>query len=80
MLGWVVFYSGSCYVAQAGFEVIKQEPRLENLQFLSESYTTTKQIVNCLKIIQKILNLIVNKENTILVIGGSVFTYNTATY
>lgn len=80
MLGWVVFYSGSCYVAQAGFEVIKQEPRLENLQFLSESYTTTKQIVDCLKIIQKILNLIVNKENTILVIGGSVFTYNTATY
>lgn len=79
-MGWVVFYSGSCYVAQAGFEVIKQEPRLENLQFLSESYTTTKQIVNCLKIIQKILNLIVNKENTILVIGGSVFTYNTATY
>lgn len=32
-LGWVVFYSWSCYVAQAGFEIIKQEPCLENLQF-----------------------------------------------
>lgn len=45
-----------------------------------EEQTTIKQIVDNLKIIEKILNLTVNKENTILVIGGSVFTYNTATY
>lgn len=47
---------------------------------MSEEEQTIKRIVDNLKIIQKILNLTVNKENTILVIGGSVFTYNTATY
>lgn len=32
VFGWVVFYSWSGYVAQAGFEIIKQEPCVENLQ------------------------------------------------